>query len=66
MYFLCKEMLPFLIAVDLKIKEMANDQSFQQHGSNLVQVASDNIEKDNSLLFGFVELLVVKVPTTTI
>ena len=48
MYFPCKEILPFLIAIDLKTKEMANDQSFQQHGSNLIQAASDNIERDNS------------------
>ena len=61
-YFPCKEMLPFLIAVDLKTKEMANDQSLQQHGLNLIKIASDNMEKDNSLLLGFIELLVIKVP----
>ena len=47
MYFPCEEMLPFLISADLKTKELTNDQSFQQHGSNLIHVASDNIEKDN-------------------
>ena len=62
MYFPCTEMLPFLISVDLKTNEKANEQSFKEHGSNLLKVAGDNIEKDGSLLSGFVELLVVKVP----
>ena len=62
MYFPCTEMLTFLVSVDLKTKEMANEQSFNEHGSNLLKVAGDNIEKDRCLLSEFVELLVIKVP----
>jgi len=62
MHFPCEEMLPFLISIDLKTKELTNDQIFQQHGLNLIHIARDNIEKDNLLLLGFIELLVIKVP----
>ena len=61
MYFPCQEMLPFLTMVDLKTKESANEESFRQHGSELLHVLCNKVEKDTTLWSSFCELLGAKV-----
>ena len=41
MYFPNEDLIPFIKAVDNKVKEVANKKGVQEHGGKIVQVTSE-------------------------
>ena len=62
MYFPCKELLPFLRAVDIKTKENVNDNIFSQLGSDMLSEIPTSFTTDVELQSLFTSVLVTKIP----
>ena len=62
MYFPIPEMLPLLKAVDVKTKELANNDSFAELGSDMIKKVADSLENNTDFLTMFSGILIVKVP----
>ena len=60
MYFPDKALIPFIKAVDDKIKQVANNEGVQKHGRNIVQVASEHVKTDTSFKLNFEKFLLTK------
>ena len=57
MYFPDEDLIPFIKAVDDKVKRFANNKGVQEHAGNIVQVTTDNVKADMSLKRKFEEFL---------
>ena len=55
MYFPDQALIPFIKAVDDKVKEVANKKGVQEHGRNIVQVTTDKVRADTSFKTKFKE-----------
>ena len=62
MYFPCTEILPFLKAVDMKMKEHANISRFSKFGADLVKTISDSMENTSELFDIFNRTMLAKIP----
>jgi len=62
MYFPIPELLPMLKAVDIKTKELANNDSFTDLGSDLLKKVVDSLENSDEILIMFTGILIAKVP----
>ena len=60
MYFPDEFSIPFIKSVDDKVKQVANNQRVQEHGRNIVQVATDKVQADSSFRTKFEEILLRK------
>ena len=49
MYFPDQALIPFIKAVDNKIKKILNSDGIREHGSNIVEVATEQARMDKSL-----------------
>ena len=63
MYFPCQELLPFLKALDLRVKEITNDSNFTKEGCSLLSGILEKVEDDDGTLRKlFMEAAQVKLP----
>ena len=63
MYFPCQELLPFLKALDLRVKEITNDSNFTKQGCSLLSGILEKVEDDDGTLRKlFMEAAQVKLP----
>lgn len=60
MYFPDQALIPFIKAVDDKVKEVANKKGVQEHGENIVQVTTDKVRADTSFRTTFENFLLRK------
>ena len=60
MYFPDQVLIPFIKAVDDKVKEVANKKGVQEHGENIVQVTTDKVRADASFKTTFENCLLRK------
>lgn len=60
MYFPDQALIPFIKAVDDKVKQFANKKVIQEHGENIVQVTTDKVRTDTSFKPKFEEFLLKK------
>ena len=60
MYFPDEALIPFIEAVDDKVKEVANKKGVQEHGGNIVQVTTDRVTADTSFKTKFEQFLLRK------
>ena len=57
MYFPAACYIPFIKNVDKCVSEYANESSLKQHGSRLVEVATENLRNNNDLETQFISVL---------
>ena len=57
MYFPDQSFIPFIKAVDSKVRSIANSDGIKKHGKNIIAVASEGVKQDRSLLEQFKKLL---------
>ena len=50
MYFPCQELLPFLKALDLRVKEITNDSNFTKQACSLLSGILEKVENDDGTL----------------
>ena len=60
MYFPDEALIPFIKAVDDKVKQVANNKGVQEYERNLVQVTTDTVRADASFKTKFEEFLLRK------
>ena len=63
MYFHCQELLPFLKALDSRVKEITNDSNFTKQGCSLLSGILEKVENDDGTLTKvFMEAAQIKLP----
>lgn len=60
MYFPDSSLIPFIKAVDNKVRSIAHNDGIKQHGKNIIAVASEEVKADKSLQEHFVRIIASK------